>query len=88
MRKVFKYPLTISSKFELQLPKGATILSAQIQSESPVMWAEVDPEATKTARTLYIVGTGHDVPVGARFVSTFQEMGGQLIWHLYEAASQ
>ena len=71
----------------IEIPKGAEILTVQIQHEKPVLWAIVDPEAPKVKRVAQVFGTGHEVPKGVLFdnqyVGTFQAAGGTFIWHLF-----
>lgn len=62
---------------------AAKILTAQIQNNKIVLWAEVD---TATEYNLYryfrIIGTGQTVPDGAVYISTVQQ--DQFVWHVYE----
>lgn len=82
MKTVFKYPIPISSRFILDLPRGATILTAQDQGGNAQLWAEVEPEAPKVTRYLSIVGTGHEVLGNSKYICTFQQE--PFVWHLYE----
>lgn len=59
MKRIFKYAIPIADEFELELPKGAEILTFQIQYEQPVIWAIVDPDAEKEKRHFNLYGTGH-----------------------------
>ena len=59
MKKIFKYAIPIADEFELELPKGAEILTFQIQYEQPVIWAIVDPDSEKEKRYFDLYGTGH-----------------------------
>ena len=46
-------------------------------------WAESDPRVTPEPIAFIVIGTGHTVPPGARYVGTaLAEFG--LVWHLYE----
>ncbi len=67
---------------------GAEFLSVQIQRDEPQMWFLVDPEADSEVRSFTVHGTGHPV-VGddPLFLGTFQVMGGELVFHLFERIS-
>lgn len=90
MSAIWKYELRAEEHFAHLMPKGAEILSVQVQRGVPQMWARVDPTAEKERRHFGVYGTGHRVPdesegVGLRFVGTFQLHDGDLVFHLFEA---
>lgn len=89
MQKVFKYEIHDLAMREIELPKGAQMLSVQMQGGKPCLWALVDPNAPKEKRPILIIGTGHTLtePV-YRHVSTFQMLGGNLIWHFFECQTR
>ena len=87
MVKIFKYPVSITDSFTLDMPKGADILSFQIQEGNPYIWALVNPEAEIEKRTFRLAGTGHpieELPLDLFFIGTVQMVGGNLVWHLFE----
>lgn len=86
MKTVYKYPLQIGGAYTLQLPIGAQVLDVQEQHGSVQMWALVDAPCVGVAtRTFAIYGTGHAIPeVPMRYISTFQQSGGSLVWHAFE----
>lgn len=78
MKTVYKYPLG-----EVQLPKGAKILTVGYQNENFVMWAEVDTEQVSEHRTFVVFGTGWKMPdLKMSYVGTIFE--GALVCHVYE----
>jgi hypothetical protein len=85
MKTVWKFPVT-PGPFEVEMPKGAQVLSVQVQGGEPFMWALVDDQAPKEKRSFNTVGTGHDSDEiqNWRFVGTFQL--GPLVFHLFERA--
>jgi len=91
---IWKFPFTIHDNIVLDMPEGATVLSVAVQgeapSETPCMWALVNPLAAKERRRFLLRGTGHPIVYGqaARFVGTFQMMRGELVFHLFEAAAE
>ena len=46
-------------------------------------WAELDDEAEPWDTRYIVVGTGHAIPTGAKYVGTTEAEFG-LVWHLYE----
>ena len=89
MRQVFKWTLAITDLQALSLPKGAQILSVQVQNELPQLWALVDPAAEKEKRTIAIYGTGHPVPDNpGDYIGTVQMLNGRLVWHIFAALDE
>jgi len=91
---IWKYVLKPTC--ELEMPKGAQILSVQTQqqmnvgsgaqSEEVCLWALVDPAQPKETRRFSVFGTGHTVltDVGMRFLGTVQLELGRLVFHVFE----
>ena len=87
MLKVFKYPLAITDRQKIHLPRGARILSFQSPRGQPFIWALVDPEATAwISRRFRLVGTGHPIEDtgGLSYIGTVVMWEGALVWHLFE----
>ena len=85
MRAVWKFPLALADEVELDIPRGAEMLDFQMQGRTLCIWALVDPEAPKELRTFRVAGTGHPLPdEGLRYIGTTQQLGGALVWHLFE----
>lgn len=84
-RTVYKYPVTLDDAFALQLPRGAQLLTVQVQRGEPVLWALVDPGAPDETRTFRLAGTGHRIDDAdlLTYVGTFQLHGGALVFHLF-----
>lgn len=81
-RRVFKYPLQLTSgPQEVKMPPSF-ILHVHEQNGAPCLWAEVDPSADPDARTFYVVATGEDVPPGGNYVGTVHI--GWTVWHIYD----
>lgn len=99
-KRIYKYPISVTDEFELCLPKGADILTIQTTPTSqgegvPYIWAMVDTEAPNETRRFRIIGTGNPIPEfdlesamrfekGYKYIGTFQQAQGMLIWHLLE----
>jgi hypothetical protein len=58
---------------------GALGYSAGIE-----FWAEHHDSAEPVVRTFTIIGTGHQIPDGARYIGTAPRTPQGLVWHLYE----
>ena len=85
MRKtIWKFTFDISDSISVPMPKGADILSVEVQGGVPCIWALVDPDAEKEARKFLLYGTGHPIDgmSADRYVATFQQ--GPFVWHLFE----
>ena len=84
IQTIYKYPLRIDDKQAVSMPKGAQILSVQMQHGRPCLWALVNPVLAVEERTVLIRGTGHDAPGVGRYISTFQMQGRALVFHAFE----
>lgn len=86
--KIYKYPLQIEDRQIIEMPRGARILSIQVQNGVPCIWAQVNPKSEKEKRVIYIVGTGHDLEDfifdSCGYRGTFQLHGGALVFHVFE----
>lgn len=83
----FNADLQQGDEVHIEMPKGAEVLSLQVQHGSAVLWAMVNPDERikKERRRFKWVPTGGEVPRGGRFfVGTVQLEGGALVFHLFE----
>jgi hypothetical protein len=74
---------------QVQMPRGAQVLSVQMQGGAPQLWALVDDNAPTTPRTFATYGTGNPMPevtYGGRFVDTYQMHAGSSVFHVFEQA--
>ena len=87
-RTIWKYPLAVTEKQAVPMPDGATLRAVATQHETPVLYAEVDPNRPDNAREIYTFGTGHPIPEtpALRYVGTYLLEGGRLVFHVYERA--
>lgn len=85
MKRIFKYALPVTDEVRIAMPKGAEILSIQVQHGTPQIWALVDPQAPDERRHFRVIGTGHPIEDHAnlRYIATFQYAGG-LVFHVFE----
>lgn len=82
MSVIWKYQLPLEPVFTLAVPLGATALHVAIQDGVPCLWAQVDPAAETTPRTLHMSGTGDLIPDGLIHLGTVQMNG--YVWHYFE----
>lgn len=85
MRTVYKWPVDPNDEITLNIPKGAEILTFQMQDDVPTLWALVDPEAETEQRHFQLAGTGHPIDEAeVGYIDSIQMMGGQPVFHLFE----
>ncbi len=83
MSVIWKYPVPIQDRFDLTLPKGAKILTIQIQYDQLQLWALVNPGADQETRHFRLTETGHPIiKTNLVYISTVQQ--GQYVWHIFE----
>lgn len=87
MKKViWKFELSVDN-LSIEMPKGAEILSVQVQNNKPCIWALVDPKAPMKEKVIEVFGTGKEVPcdgISRTFIGTFQLQDGMWVFHLFE----
>jgi len=85
-KTIWKFPLQIDGDTDIEIPEGAEILCLQTQYTTPAMWALVDPDGKKEMRRFIIFGTGHFIQRAEhyKYIGTFQQQNGLLVWHLFE----
>lgn len=85
MRTIWKYTLQ-PGRTKLEMPRGAELLTVQMQGDTPTLWAQVHPGEPLERRVIDIHGTGHKLPEDAgQYLATFQMEGGALVWHVFDA---
>ncbi len=86
IKKILRYDLQLGDEVALQLPRGAEVLTAQVQGGRPVLWALVDPDEPRVLRRFQLHKTGEPAPGflgGERHLATLQV--GEDAYHLFEA---
>ena len=86
MKVIYKYELDVIDRQAIKMPKGANILSIQVQNGEPHIWAMVDNEAETELRDFATIGTGNPVHIDptSPFIATYQIMEGALVFHVFE----
>lgn len=88
-KHIWKFPVQATEIFTIDMPRGAQVLSVQVQHDAPQMWAMVDPAAPQSRRTFRLIGTGNPFNDAdrLRFIGTFQMRDGDEVQHLFEVVS-
>lgn len=83
---IYKYPIESTDAQTVSMPKGAKILCVRTKNQAPQLWALVDPLCLLEPRQIFIFGTGHFIPKDRNlsYIGTYQIMGGQLVFHVFE----
>lgn len=86
MKTIWKFPVRMTDSFAVEMPRGARLLSVQVQNGEPCLWALVDSSAPSVDRSFALRGIGHEVGELdlSAFVGTFQLRGGGLVFHLFD----
>lgn len=84
MKTIYKYPLILKERQQIELPTSAKFLSLQVQDGTPTIWCMVDTSMQSTyMASVYIFGTGHEVTCSedCTFLGTVQQ--GSYVWHVF-----
>lgn len=90
MKTIYKYPIQVITENLVIMPKGADILTVQVQKGIPFIWALVDKEQeNQETKIIEVFGTGHDIHElmhrqTRKYIDTFQLHQGELIFHVFE----
>lgn len=87
MRQViWKFPLRVADRQNVEMPFGARILSAQMQHGTPILWALCDADAEMRPRRFVMFGSGQEILPehdAGEYVGTVQSF--HFVWHIFEA---
>lgn len=85
---IWKYPILTTDWQEIHIPRGADILTVQVQHGDACLWARVNPAQPPESRMIEVFGTGHeihkDMGVERRYIGTYQLANGDLVFHVFE----
>jgi hypothetical protein len=83
---IWKFP--VGSDCVVEMPTGATILSANVQHGNPCIWALVDPNQPVEQRRFKVIPTGKDFDgAGSTYIGSFHGVGGWMVFHLFEEST-
>jgi hypothetical protein len=87
---IWKYVMK-SRDLIVEMPKGAQILSCQMQDNLPSIWImardERVPKEPKETRRFISIETGNETGIPVKklsFIDTIQFDGGRLVYHVFE----
>lgn len=83
MKTIYKYQIEIADGQLIRMPKGATILTVQLQDGKPYLWAKIETGNPNVVRSINMFGTGNpisDAPLD--YIGTIQLNG--FVWHVFE----
>lgn len=87
-RTIWKYELNGNDRQVFNMPRGAEILTVQVQAGKPCIWALGDPNVGLKGRLIELVGTGHQIINDngdeRKYIGTYQLSGGALVVHVFE----
>lgn len=84
IKRCYKYPVNYKSKsFSIMLPLGAQFLRVNWQGPDLFAWYLVNTDSPQIQKNFNLYGTGHDVPSGDVWVTTFDN--GPFVLHMFEA---
>lgn len=82
---IWKWPLAVTDVQKISVPKGAQILTAQVQGDTLSVWALGDTDVETEERLIRVIGTGNPIPPGpGKFIATIQLCGGGLVFHIFD----
>ena len=88
-KRIWKYVLPINDKVAILMPRGARILSVQMQGEILCLWALCDPaEPLQNDRYFRVAGTNHPIDDNDDlfYLDSVQMRASEvrLVWHVFE----
>ena len=85
MKTIYKYELQILDEQQVIIPKGANILSVQVQDNKLYFYTLVDTDKEYTVETFLVLGTGnpieYDIEKDYKHVGTVQQRS--FVWHVF-----
>lgn len=83
-RAVYRYTVGLDGAEVIGLTSDPVAFGALGYSAGIEFWAEHDEAEPEVPRTFLVVGTGHRIPEGARYVGSAPRTPEGLVWHLVE----
>jgi hypothetical protein len=83
-RQVFRYVVPVDDRpHVIHLTNDPLHVANGMTLDEVEFWAERDMDAPEYPAAFQVVGTGHPVPDGARYVGTCPRTREGYVWHLY-----
>lgn len=84
MRKVFRYEVPVDDNWhKVSLTSAPVYVAGDVNTVE--FWAESLDNVPATDMYFIVVGTGHVVPNGARYVGTCPRLPNGIVWHLFSS---
>jgi hypothetical protein len=83
--RILRYEVPVDGWFHTLELCGCDILHVGCRDRGVVEFWNLDHGEEARSRTFTVVGTGHEIPAGCRYVGT--AVVGPLVWHLLERVS-
>lgn len=84
MRRVFRYEVPVDDKWhKISLTSAPVHVAGDVNMVE--FWAESLDNILATDKYFIVVGTGHPVPQGGRYVGTCPRLPNGIVWHLFGA---
>ena len=84
MKKIFKYPVPANGM--ITIPSGGEILKCIPQNGFLCAWVMFMPNDKdlnpSDEVTIMVYGTGHDIPLKAKYINTYFD--SSFVWHVHE----
>ena len=86
MITVWKFPLSYLDQFSLEVPFGSEFIYFDMQGGIPTVWALVNSDNSTQRRSLWMAGTGHELPADHNYnhIGSCIDTNTGLVWHLFE----
>lgn len=85
MKVIYKYSISIANHYTIAMPKGAQILTVQVQNGDPFIYALVDPNQPKHEQAFMVFDTGQSI--SDDILNTYAYIGmfrfNILVYHLF-----
>ncbi len=81
-KTVVKFPLAVAPETRLEIPDGAQVLAVAWHDRIPCLWALVDPEKPRVARTIKRCQEGHSVDDAGAYVGMITL--GSYVYHFFD----
>lgn len=83
MKTIYKYPLEITDRQIIYLPKEAIVLDVQAQKDRFVLWALIDTTKPISQTVIEIYGTGQLCQAVGKYLKTVQTLNDTFVGHVF-----
>lgn len=85
MKTVYKYPLAVTDRQWVPMPRGAQVLKVAMQGDVLTAWALVDTAAEPAPREFLVFGTGNpcEIPTHRPYAYIDSVFDSPFVWHVW-----